>query len=52
VHLALIFIVAIILFVVEIIVMRKSKYIVTLTDAQPLFLEDLVHRGKSSASTI
>ncbi|MDD3932699.1 MAG: hypothetical protein PHP55_02470 [Methanoculleus sp.] len=32
--------------------MRKSKYTVTLTDDQRSFLEDLVHRGKSSASTI
>lgn len=31
--------------------MGKSKYTVTLTDDQRSFLEDLVHRGKSSAST-
>ncbi len=32
--------------------MGKSKYTVTLTDDQRSFLEALVHRGKSSASTI
>ncbi len=33
-------------------IMAKSKYIVTLTDDQRSFLEGLIHRGKSSASTI
>jgi hypothetical protein len=32
--------------------MRKSKYTVTLTDDQRSFLEGLIRRGKSSASTI
>jgi len=32
--------------------MEKSKYTVTLTDDQRLFLEALIHHGKTSASMI